>query len=299
MKNGKPLVSVVMPVYNGQKYLEEAVRSILSQTYGKLELILVDDGSSDQTAKMIRKYGKQYPQIVKAVILRKNCGESAASNVGFLRSKGQFISRMDADDVAYPEKIKKQVEFMLQNPDLVVLGTQADVINEEGKVVGKKTFPQTHKSIYRKYGVYHPMLHPSCLFRRDLLPFKNKLWENTHEPNDDYVTLFRLLNRGKFANLPESLVGYRIHGSNKSLANARSKVFNALRIRIYAIRELGYKPTPFAIFMNIVQLVGVLVLPESLIVPLYNIMRGVIQPDFGFLRKYPTPAKSLDLNLHS
>lgn len=283
----KPLVSVIIPVYNGGQFIVEAIESILCQAYKNLELIIVNDGSKDNTLEIIKSFAKRYPKKIKAISYSRNKGESAAANMGFAASKGEFIARMDADDVAYPEKIEKQVTFMLSHPQVIVLGTQADVINEEGEIVGKKTFPTTYQTIYKAYGFYHPMLHPSCLFRRSSLPYKDKLWENTHEPNDDYYTLFGLLERGKFANLSESLVAYRIHAKNKSLQKARSKVFHALKIRIDAIRDFGYKPTFMAIAINFAQLVGAIVLPEHLIVPAYLVFRGMTSPE-GNLRKIST-----------
>lgn len=274
-KNLNPLVSVLIPVYNGSKFIGEAVESILNQTYANIELIVVNDGSKDNTQSILNSYLKIYPHKLKLISYKKNKGESAAANVGFLASKGDFIARMDADDISYPERIKAQVEFMLTHPEVIVVGSQANVIDENGNVTGKKTFPCDHKSIYNIYSIYHPMLHPSCMFRRSLLPYKNKLWENIHEPNDDYYTLFGLLNHGQFANLPEKLVGYRIHSGNKSLQNARSKVFHALQVRIDAVRYFGYKPPVWAIFINLVQFVGALILPERLIVTGYFALRGM------------------------
>lgn len=284
MKSKQPLVSVIMPVYNAGIYLVEAIESILNQTYQNFELIIVNDGSTDQSGTIINFYLQRYPEKIKAYHLPKNWGESAAANYGFQKSKGEFIARMDADDIAKPEKIKKQVDYLLAHPEVIVLGTQAEVINESGELIGKKLFPKTHEKIYQLYGIYHPMLHPSCIFRRRLLPEKDKLWENTHEPNDDYITLFRFLNHGKFANLPEALVQYRIHQNNKSLRNAKKKIFNFFKIRWDAYRKFDYKPTSKAIFINFVQLMGTLVLPERLIVPVYMLARGMVSSDQSFLK---------------
>lgn len=276
--NKKPLVSVIMPVYNGSCFVAEAIESVINQTYKNLEIIIVNDGSTDSTLRVIKHFKDLYPRKIKAISYIKNQGESAAANIGFAASRGEYIARMDGDDISYPDRIKKQVKFMEANPELIVLGSQADVINEKGELTGKKTFPQYHPSIYRDYGFYHPMMHPSCMFRRSLLPKKDKLWENSHEPNDDYYTLFGLLRFGKFANLPEPLIAYRLHGNNKSLQNARKKVFSAMRVRKDAILNFGYRPGLLAIILNLVQLIGAVILPEGLIVPAYLLMRGMNSP---------------------
>lgn len=274
--NKNPLVSVIMPVYNGSNFVAEAIESVLNQDYKNLELIVVNDGSTDNTLLILRQY-QSFPQ-VKIISYKNNKGESAAANIGFKASRGEFIARMDADDICRVDRISKQVKFMLANSETIVLGTQADVINEEGKITGKKTFPFDHKSIYETYGIFHPMLHPSCMFRRSLLPNQKQLWEDAREPNDDYYTLFRFLKFGKFANLKESLIGYRIHSNNKSLQHVRQKVLHAMQIRIDAIRYFGYRPTVKAVVINIVQLIGICILPERFILLGYFVLRGITSP---------------------
>lgn len=281
MKRQKPLVSVILPVYNGSSFVAEAIQSILNQTYQNLELIIVNDGSTDNTLAILKRFKDDYPQKIKVISYLRNQGESAAANIGFKIAKGEFIARMDADDVSYPERLEKQVDFMLKNPNMIVSGTQADVINEKGDVVGKKTFPLYHQNIYSSYGYYHPMLHPSCIFRRSLLPNKKQLWSNTHEPNDDYYTFFGLLRFGKFANTSDTLIGYRVHKSNKSLQKPRSKVFFAFKVRMDAVQNLGYHPSILAVLVNLMQFAGVFVLPERLIVPAYHVFRGISAPEFA------------------
>jgi len=275
IRQKEPLISVIMPVYNGSLFIGQAIESILRQTYKNFELIIVNDGSKDNSLEIINHFVRKYPQKIKVISYKKNKGESAAANIGFATSKGEFISRMDADDIAYPQKLAQQVAFMLKNPRTIVLGVQADVINEQGQKTGLKTFPLTHSRIYEAYGYYHPMLHPACLFRRSLLPNQKKLWQDNHEPNDDYYTLFGLLGCGQFANLPQRLIAYRIHANNKSLKNPKAKVLFFIKIRRDAIADFGYKLSSRVILLNLAQFFGVLILPKSLIVPLYLFFRGM------------------------
>lgn len=273
-----PLVSVIMPVYNGSSFVAQAIESILGQTYKPLELVIVNDSSTDITDEILQSYKNKYPRIIHVITLSKNHGESRAANIAFKKTRGEFIARVDADDISHPEKIAHQVKFLTAHPSVIVLGTQADVINAEDEIVGKKNFPLTHKEIYDNFAVLNPMLHPSCMFRRSLLPGKEKLYEDKFEPNDDYYTLFRFLNCGKFANLPERLFYYRIHSSNKSLQNPKSKFKNSLRIRKAAIDSLGYVPTIRGKIMMLAQRVLISLMPERLIVPLYMLLRGMRTP---------------------
>lgn len=278
MLTKNPLVSVIMPVYNGSPFVAEAIESILQQTYKPLELIIVDDCSTDSTLETLNYYKNKFPKIIKLVKLSKKHGESAAANIAFKKSKGEFVARMDGDDIAHPQKIEMQVKYMKAHSNVIVLGTQADVINAEDEIVGQKNFPLTHKKIYESFAVVNPLVHPSCMFRRALLPSKSKLYENKYEPNDDYFTLFKFLNYGKFANLPQKLFYYRVHGANKSLQHPKSKFKNSLRIRKTAIDTLSYLPTTRGKILMFAQEILISMLPEKIIVPLYMLLRGMRTP---------------------
>lgn len=273
--NKTPLVSVILPAFNAGDFLAKAIESILSQTYQNFELLIVDDGSTDNSWEILKFYQENYPQKIKTYHFLKNKGESEAANFAFSKTRGEFVARMDADDISYPQRLEKQVKHLLKNPQVIVLGSQAEVINENGELIGKKTFPKNHKQIYKQFTIFHPMLHPSCMFRRSLLPIKNYLYENKFEPNDEYYTFFKLLNYGKFANLPEILMKYRIHGRNKSLQKPKEKFINSLKVRAAAMKNLGYRPSFMAIVLMFLQVLLVGVLPEKLIVPIYMLVRGM------------------------
>lgn len=272
------LVSVIMPVYNGSRFVGEAIQSIINQTYPRLELIVVSDGSSDETWKILKDFRKRFPKKVRVYRLKENTGESAAANFAFRLARGEFIARMDADDVSHRQRIAKQVEYMLAHPEVIVLGTQARVIDKCGRRIGSKHFPLDHEAIYRKYAVVHPILHPSVMFRRSLLPKGKLLYRDAFEPNDDYYTLFDLLNYGRFANLPDKLVSYRIHGVNKSLRNLKEKFWTITKIRLAAVTKLNYR-APLLMFPAIaIQALIVLLLPEPVLRELFYYLRGMKRP---------------------
>lgn len=285
MKKNKPLVSVIMPAYNTGDFVTDAIESVLSQTYRNFELIIVDDGSTDNTPGILRGYKRRYPKVVRLITLKKNTGDSQATNIGFRAAKGEFIARMDADDISHPERLVKQVGYILKHPKVIMLGTQAEIINKNGEKIGEKIFPIRHKDIYNNYAIYHPMLHPSCLFRGALLPKKEFLYESGHKPNDDYYTFFKLLNYGEFANLPEKLLYYRIHTKNISLQNLKKRFYNTLKIRIIAIIKLGYKPSAKGLLAMLVQFALVSLLPEKMLPTLYMLIKRIKSTSsFGILR---------------
>lgn len=278
----QPLISVIMPVCNGSRFVGKAIESILKQSYPRLELIVVSDGSSDETWKILKNFRKHFPKKVRVYRLKKNAGESAAANFAFRRARGSFIARMDADDVSHRQRIAKQVEYMLAHPQVIVLGTQSSVIDTRGHRIGSKHFPLDHETIYRQYAVVHPMLHPSVMFRRSLLPKGKLLYRDAFEPNDDYYTLFDLLNCGRFANLPEELISYRIHDTNKSLQNLKQKFWTITNIRIVAVTKLNYRAPWWMFPVMAAQAALVLLLPEVVLREVFYYLRGMKRPTITF-----------------
>jgi len=269
--NKRPVVSVIMPVYNAGSFLVEAIESILRQTYRNFELIIVDDGSTDNSWQLIKKYKAKYPNKLKIFHLenRINYAGNGAVNHGMRFARGEFIARMDADDIAYKNRLKKQVEYLLNHTAVILLGTQAVIIDGTGVIIGKKSAPETHKEIYESYGVVHPMIHPTCMIRRSLLPDKNRIYEGKFGVNADYYTFFKLLNYGKFANLPDILLKYRMHEGNFSLKKPKVTFLNSIKIRIRAVITLHYRMSYKSFILMILQSLVIIPIPEKLIVPLY------------------------------
>lgn len=273
-------MSVIMPVHNAGKFLAPAIDSILKQTYKRIELIIVDDCSTDDSWKVIAAYKKQFPTIIKILRtkFKTNSAGNGATNFALPHAKGEFIARMDADDVSYPTRIAKQVAYLQANPLTILVGTQAMIIDKNGKITGKKSMPTTNKAIYRMYGIIHPIIHPSVMIRRSMLPDKNKIYAMKWDVNDDYYTFFSLLPYGRFANLPEYLLKYRIHGNNLSLQHPKQKFMNSVKIRIEAIKKLHYAIPFDSLVIMAIQFMIISILPERIIVPLYMGFRGMNSP---------------------
>lgn len=174
MNNTKPLVSVVIPVYNAGEFLAASIESILNQTYQNFEFIIINDASTDNSLKIINKY-KKHHQKIKVISLKKNlnCGGDLCANKGLKKAKGKYVARMDADDVAHPKRLETQIEFLEKNPGVFLVGSNAYVIDKKGNLIGNKLEPQTHESIYKSYFVIHPIIHPSCMYRRLLPPIRH------------------------------------------------------------------------------------------------------------------------------
>jgi len=283
----QPLVSVIMPVYNGARYVEKAIDSVIGQTYPRVELIVCDDGSTDRTWEILKSYRKQYPTLIRIIRLPKNRGESVAANTAYAKAKGAYIARLDADDVAHRLRLERQVAYMQTHPGVIALGSQARVIDGSGRTLGHKSAPIGHDAIYTAFAYINPMIHPSVMFRKSLLPKREYLYRSNFESTDDYHTYFELLNHGRFENLPDELVSYRIHGKNKSLTDMKEKFWTDTKVRLAAVSRMGYR-APILMFPAIaVQMTIVSLLPEAWLRELFYYVRGIKKLTFHVSVTFP------------
>ena len=203
-----PLISVVMPVYNSETYLQESANSILNQTYTNFEFIVINDGSTDRSLDILTEYLRKDNRI--AIINQQNSGLSNSLNRGIELSRSNLIARMDADDIAEPTRLEEQVNFIDQNPQVVVLGTAFLLFggNIESKIV---TMPATNKTIRKNLPFRFCLCHPTVMFRRKTIVDAGG-YQGTGPCQD--LELWLRLSRNKtlqFANLEEPLLKYRIH----------------------------------------------------------------------------------------
>jgi len=296
-KKNNPLVSVIMPVYNAESFLREAIDSILKQTYKNFELIIIDDASTDSSWSIIKKYKRVYKKRVRAFRLktRLNKGGDACANLAIKKAKGKYIARMDADDIAHPRRLEKQVKFLEKNPYIFLVGSNAYVIDEKGKVIGKKLEPESQRKIYKAYFTLHPIIHSSCMLRK-VYQKKKFSYIIKYSSNNDYYTFFKLICQGhRFANLKEKLLYYRIHGKNCTFTNIRKNFTNTLKIRAWMFFNQGYEPSLKQLAINLTQ-IGAMFLPEKVLTSLYLLNKGIVKPRLA-IRKLPLKIKSQPLFL--
>lgn len=159
-------LSVVMSVYNGEKFLRESIESILGQSFGNFEFIIIDDGSTDKSADIISSYQDSRIRYIKNV---KNIGLTRSLNIGLKMAKGEFIARQDADDVSYADRFLKQIKFLESNPNIALVGTGADFIDSEGKIYASHIMPYDPDKIKNSLLTYTCFFHGSVIFRRKCL----------------------------------------------------------------------------------------------------------------------------------
>ena len=206
----KPSVSVLMPVYNCAAYLDKAIQSIRGQTFTDFEFIIINDGSTDDSLAIIERHAAKDSRII--VLDRPNGGYINALNAGLEVCRGEYIARMDGDDISLPERLAVQVQFLEENPDCGLVGSSVDLIDSTGKVTGSHEMPTTHDAIIQ-HCIGHgscAIFHPTWLARKELYELSNG-YDEAYYGAEDVALLLLHQDQLRFANLPERLVQYRRH----------------------------------------------------------------------------------------
>jgi len=209
--NGKvPAISVVMPVYNTERYLKYALASVLAQTFTDYEFIILDDGSTDSSVHIIQEYAENDERI--RFFPLEHRGYVSLLRRGLNHCRGEFVARMDSDDISMPDRFEKQVNFLRANSDVVAVGSQITIIDPYGSRVEKPVHKLCHPEIEKELldGVGWALVHPAVLMRRDAL-MKVGGYREDLMVSEDLDLFLRLAEVGKLANLPDVLLQYRQH----------------------------------------------------------------------------------------
>ena len=214
-----PKISVIMPVYNCDLYIREAIDSILNQTEMDFEFLILDDASTDQTVSIIKNYNDSRIQLIEKPI---NTGYINSLNLGIELAKGRYIARMDGDDISFPERFAKQVKFLEANQDVNVCGSWFRFMGSDSIV----ELQENHDAIKIALLRGNCMAHPSVMMRKQALEMFSVVYDTTKEPAEDYDLWVRLALKGKLHNLQEVLLDYRIHSNQVSKKQSdKQKVF--------------------------------------------------------------------------
>lgn len=217
-KAGVPKVTVLMTVYNAEEYLEEAIQSILRQDFYDYEFLIINDGSPDASGVILDRHEKLDERI--RVVTQKNIGLVASLNKGIRLAKGEYIARMDADDISMSKRLSRQVDFLDNHPGVVLVGGGFEIIDEEGNFVDRIFAPLKDRDIRRCFTIKNTFGHASVMYRREAV-IQAGLYNDNVGPTEDLDLWMRLGKIGELAALPYCLMRYRVN--RNGISNTKSQ----------------------------------------------------------------------------
>jgi glycosyltransferase involved in cell wall biosynthesis len=209
-----PAISVLMPVYNAERYLIQAVDSILNQTFTDFEFLIIDDGSTDGSRVILERYAAADPRI--RLVSRPNTGYAVALNEMIGMARGEFLARMDSDDVARPDRFEHQAAFLKSHPEVVCVGGWIQLIDAAGRRLTRQQTPTDNESLQNlalQGGM--PMGHPTLMYRRQAVEAIGR-YRTDFMPAEDVDLILRIGEQGQLAALPRVVLDYRLHSQSVS-----------------------------------------------------------------------------------
>ena len=244
MADSAPKVSVIMPAYNAAAWISRAIQSILTQTFSDFELVLVDDGSTDATPEIMTAVATRSSRV--CVEIRAHAGVSAASNYAMQIARGEYLARMDADDIALPDRFARQVAWLDQHPSTAVLGGWVVLIDGDDRKLRPARKPTSPDVIRRQLMHSCPIIQPTVMMRRQpvigLGGYRSAL-----DTAEDYDLWLRVTEHAEMENLPEVLAYYRLHPGQISQRHACRQSAKAKLAQVAALRRRRGQadPIPF------------------------------------------------------
>lgn len=234
-----PRVSVVMSVHNGDQYLGDAVESILCQSFEDFEFIVIDDGSQDKSNSIIREFARRDERI-RIIENNENLGLSTSLNKGIFAARGEYIARMDADDLSHVDRLRKQVDFMDANLDVGICGTWVQYFGLNDKVI---KFPLYHEEIHALLLFQNVLIHPSIMMRSAEIKKHALYYDEDISYAQDYELWSRAVTQVNFANVNQVLLQYRLHsrGIGSRFNNEQFKIFDVVFRRM--LSDIGLQPS--------------------------------------------------------
>ena len=256
--SGLPRVTVLMPVYNAEPFLAQAIQSILHQTYSDFEFLIIDDGSTDNSYEIAASFADPRIRLIRQSV---NLGLVTALNLGLDCARGEYIARMDADDISLPERLSRQVRFLDTNQDIAVCGTWLQTIAENK--MNNWYVPLNHTAIHVRLLFGSAIFHATVLMRKASLNEYAVRYLDGFSYAEDYEFWSRCVLTCRFANLGEILYYYRIHDNSSAHLEPDSKQRSADMVRLQWLNKVGVQPTEEEMILHRHLSLGTAPLPLS------------------------------------
>jgi len=266
------MISVVMPCYNAEKYIAEAIESVLNQTYTDFEFIIINDASTDKSLDIIKEYAKKDKRI-KFLNNERNVGISETRNKGIRLAEGKYIATHDADDISLPTRFEEQISHLERIPSCGVVGSYLEIFDSEtGKVLGIRKYAENDKDLRDKIFFYCPVAQPASIIRKEVF-IKLGLYDNRYPPAEDLDLWFRLGTEYKFSNIPKILLKYRYYAGSATTTKIEKieKISNKLRWKNWNNKAYYFGFNEFS--FNLLHLISIYIIPSHFKLWLFNKLR--------------------------
>jgi glycosyltransferase involved in cell wall biosynthesis len=271
MSQALPQISVLLPVYNAEKTIAMAIESILNQSFKDFELILIDDGSRDQTLKVIEPYLAKDSRIV---LLKnpQNMRLAKSLNRGIEIARGKYLARMDADDYSYPDRFEKQFSYMEAHPDVGISGGTMEVVDANDNLTSIRRYFLEDEIIRQNIFYFSPFCHPAIIMRKSVI---DQVGGFVHEynPAEDYELYFRIGKISKFGNLDDVLLRYKILDSSMTGKQTWAMEKKSIQIRWKYFKSPEYHVKLIHRIYNFMHFVSLYILSSKLKVIIYQALR--------------------------
>ncbi|SRR5581483_10247166 len=264
MSSHLPL-TVFTPFYKSFDYFDQTIRSVLAQSFGDFEYLIINDGPQEDATRIEETYRDTR---IRIITNSSPLGLSASRNFGLQAARGEFIAFIDSDDVCEADRFLKEFDFLAAHPGHILVGSCLRYIDEGSNTIGHRTYPEQDEEIKRRMVAANCIAQPSVMARREALIAAGGYTEDFPFA-EDYALWLRAARLGKFHNLQEDLVAYRIHLKSGKHLRLRPALRDSTKLKIEAIRHYGFKPTPAAL-ASIAAHILLLGLPDRLIYRLFR-----------------------------
>ena len=262
----KPPLSVFTTFFQpDRKHLHETIRSVLAQSFSDFEYLLVNDGDREESARIVETFRDPRIRIIDNAARQ---GVMLSRRQGLAEARGDLIALIDADDFAEPERFARQVAFLKEHPDHILVGSALRFVDDQSRTIGFRSYPEHDHDIKRRMIEFNCIAQPSVMARRDALLAAGS-YTSQFEWAEDYDLWLRAARLGKFHNLPEALTAYRIHKDAGKNTRLKPSLRDTIRLKIHATRHYGYPLTPRTA-LNIAAHCALVPLPSPFILWLFK-----------------------------
>lgn len=261
-----PLISVVIPLYKPNfGYFRECLSSVRSQTLSNFEIILISDFISNEIRAYVESINDER---IKLIENKEKLGFQKSLNKGVKLSKGEYIARMDSDDICYSNRFEDQIKFFEENKDYALAGSNIIIIDENGRKIGIRNFPHTYSEIKSKIHIYITFSHSAVMFKRDAF---NKLggYDENIKEGEDYDLWLRFVKNYKCGNINKPLLCYRYSFNTLLTGNVKNAIKGTIKVKLRAVKRYGYVPTPLYLVSILLFLIALL-FPQKYTLIIFN-----------------------------